>query len=91
MLVKAVNLVATLLGHPIHWDTETVGCEPSLSSIDVTAQRSFADALAELAAWLVLPGNEQEFLLVFLDDQPDIKDWVSACDITFLALLGHQL
>ena len=85
MLVKAVNLVATLLGHPIHWDTETVGCEPSLSSIDVTAQRSFADALAELAAWLALPGNEQEFLLVFLDDQPDIKDWVSACDIMFCA------
>ncbi len=24
VLVKAVNLVATLLGHPIHWDTETV-------------------------------------------------------------------
>jgi hypothetical protein len=81
VLVKAINLVATLLGHPIHWDTETVGCEPSLSSIDVTAQRSFADALAELAAWLALPGNEQEFLLVFLDDQPDIKDWVSACDL----------
>ncbi|CAK0733927.1 hypothetical protein CVIRNUC_000356 [Coccomyxa viridis] len=75
VLVKAVNLVATLLGHPIHWDTETVGCDPSLSSIPVAAQRSFADALAELAAWLVQPGNEEEFLLVFLDDQPDIQAW----------------
>lgn len=76
MLVKAVNLVATLLGHPIHWDTETVGCDPSLSSIPVAAQRSFANALAELAAWLVQPSNEEEFLLVFLDDQPDIQAWV---------------
>ena len=31
VLVKAVNLVATLLGHPIHWDTETVGCFFSLT------------------------------------------------------------
>ena len=28
VLVKAVNLVATLLGHPVHWDTETVSCTP---------------------------------------------------------------
>ena len=75
-LVKAVNLVATLLGHPINWDTETVGCEPSLSSIPVAAQRRFAGALAELAAWLAQPGREEEFLLVFLDDQPDIQAWV---------------
>lgn len=54
-----------------------VGCDPSLSSIPVLAQRSFADALAELAAWLAQPKNQDEFLLVFLDDQPDIKTWVS--------------
>jgi len=54
-----------------------VGCDPSLSSIDVLAQRSLADAYAELAAWLALPENQKEFLLVFLDDQPDIKSWVS--------------
>lgn len=28
VLVKAVNLVATLLGHPVHWDTETVCSTP---------------------------------------------------------------
>ena len=28
VLVKAVNLVATLLGHPVHWDTETVRRTP---------------------------------------------------------------
>ena len=76
VLVRAVNLVASLLGHPIHWDTETVGCDPSLSSLPVGDQRRFSDALAELAAWLGAPGNEREFLLVFLDDQPDIKAWV---------------
>jgi len=48
-----------------------------MSSIDVLAQRSLADAYAELAAWLALPENQKEFLLVFLDDQPDIKSWVS--------------
>ncbi len=53
-----------------------VGCDPSLSSIPVLAQRSFADALAELAAWLAQAQNQDEFLLVFLDDQPDIKTWV---------------
>lgn len=83
VLVKAVNLVASLLGHPIHWDTETVGCNPSLSSIPVTVQRSLADALAELAAWLAVPGNEEEFLLVFLDDQPDIKSWVRGLQPSF--------
>ncbi|CAL8466894.1 g6430 [Coccomyxa elongata] len=75
VLIRAVNVVASLLGHPIHWDTETVGCDPSLSSIPVTMQRSFADALAELSAWLSLPENKDEFLVVFLDDQMDILTW----------------
>ena len=76
LLVRAINVVASLLGHPIHWDTETVGCEPSLSSLPVFDQRPFAEALAELAAWLGAPGNEREFLVVFLDDQRDIATWV---------------
>ncbi len=79
VLIRAVNVVASLLGHPIHWDTETVGCDPSLSSIPVTMQRSFADALAELSAWLSLPANKDEFLVVFLDDQMDILTWVRLC------------
>ncbi|EIE27018.1 hypothetical protein COCSUDRAFT_83577 [Coccomyxa subellipsoidea C-169] len=75
VLIRAVNVVASLLGHPIHWDTETVGCNPSLSSIPVTMQRSFADALAELSTWLALPENKEEFLVVFLDDQMDLQTW----------------
>ena len=72
-----------------------VGCDPSLSSIPVLAQRSFADALAELAAWLAQPQNQDEFLLVFLDDQPDIKSWVSHCLCNFavsapLVWVGHR-
>lgn len=67
-----------------------VGCDPSLSSISVLAQRSFADALAELAAWLAQPQNQDEFLLVFLDDQPDIKTWVSKT-MSHLSSLGCQL
>jgi hypothetical protein len=76
LLIRAVNVVASLLGHPIHWDTETVGCNPSLSSIPVTLQRSFADALAELSSWLFSAEHQEEFLVVFLDEQMDIYTWV---------------
>ena len=57
-------------------DTETVGCDPSLSSIPVRDQRSFADALAEVAAWLAAPGRGREVLLLYLDDQPHLLEWV---------------
>lgn len=77
LLVKAINVVASLLGHPIYWDTETVGCDPSLSSIPVNMQRTFANAVAELAQWLFLPENKDEFILVFLDEQRDLYTWVS--------------
>jgi hypothetical protein len=75
-LVQAVNLVAKLLRHPIHWDTETIGCNPSLSSIAVLDQRTFKDALQEIADWLSLPQNADEFLVLYLDDQPDLLAWV---------------
>lgn len=75
VLIQAVNLVAKLLGHPIHWDSETIGCNPSLSSIPVLEQRTFLSALQEISAWLELPGNEHEFLVLYLDDQPDLLDW----------------
>ena len=53
-----------------------MGCDPSLSSIPVRDQRSFAGALAEVAAWLAEPQRSREVLLVYLDDQPDLLDWV---------------
>lgn len=56
-------------------DTETVGCDPSLSSIPVRDQRSLASALAEVAAWLAAPGRGREVVLLYLDDQPDLLDW----------------
>ena len=77
LLVRGLNVVAKLLGHPIHWDTETVGCNPSLSSIPVTDQRTFADALAEVKAWLDVPQNQKEFVVLYLDDQIDLSLWVS--------------
>ena len=76
LLIRAVNVVAKLLGHPIHWDTETVGCNPSLSSIPVREQRSLADALSEIAAWLARPTAAHDLVIIFLDDQPDIQTWV---------------
>lgn len=75
-LVTALNVVAKLLGHPIHWDTETVGCNPSMSSIPVTEQRSFVDALREIRSWMDLPEHAHEFLVLYLDDQIDLSLWV---------------
>mmetsp|Transcript_11458 Transcript_11458/g.34433 ORF Transcript_11458/g.34433 Transcript_11458/m.34433 type:complete len:647 (+) Transcript_11458:108-2048(+) len=74
-LIRAVNLVAKLLGHRIRWDTETIGCDPSLSSIPTGEQRSLDSALQEVAAWMALPENAGEFIALFFDDQSDLGDW----------------
>lgn len=44
-LIEALNFVAKLLHRRIHWDTETLGCVPSLSSIPAMEQRLLTDAL----------------------------------------------
>lgn len=36
----------------IRWDTETLGCIPSLSSIPALEQRLLVDSLAEIKAWM---------------------------------------
>ena len=90
-LVSAVNFVAKLLGHPIHWDTETVGCEPSLSSIAVTDQRLFKDALQEIKAWLDLPKNTHEFVMLYLDDQLDLSLWVGTSSSSIHRASGMSL
>lgn len=60
----------------MHWDTETLGCNPSLSSIPTKDQRLFSDTVAELAEWLRRPENANEFLVLFLDDEKDLAAWV---------------
>jgi hypothetical protein len=74
-LVKALNTVAKLLGHHIRWDTETMGCDPSLSSIPSMLQRTFKDALVEIKAWMDAPVNEDELVVLFFDDQPNLGQW----------------
>eukprot|EP00198_Chlamydomonas_reinhardtii_P002266 XP_001691602.1 predicted protein [Chlamydomonas reinhardtii] len=37
--------------------------------------RLFSDAVAEVAAWLAAPGNEAEFIVLYLDDQMDLATW----------------
>ena len=51
-LVRALNLVARLLHRRIRWDTETLGCVPSLSSIPAMEQRTLRDALREIREWM---------------------------------------
>ncbi|KXZ50887.1 hypothetical protein GPECTOR_14g136 [Gonium pectorale] len=75
--------VARLFGHPpVEWDAETVGCNPSLSSLPTKDQRSFSSAVSEVAAWLLASQGspspsprDDEFLVVYLDDQPDLAQW----------------
>ena len=76
-LITAFNVLAKLLHHNIRWDSETIGCEPSLSSIPAAEQRTLLTAMQELADWLAMPQNQQEFLIVFFDDQMDLASWVS--------------
>lgn len=37
--------------------------------------RLFSDAVAEVAAWLAAPGNEAEFIVLYLDDQVGVGVW----------------
>jgi hypothetical protein len=60
----------------VRWDTETLGCSPSLSSIPTKDQRLFSDAVGEIADWLRQPENRDEFLVLFLDDERDLEAWV---------------
>jgi hypothetical protein len=76
-IVKALNVIAKLMGHHIRWDTETVGCDPSLSSIPPGVQRTLVDALTEIRSWMQLPENLDEFVIIFFDDQRNLETWVS--------------
>jgi hypothetical protein len=74
-LVEALNFVAKSFGYDIRWDTETVGCDPSLSSIPANFQRTLLDALEEIRDWMQDARNENEFLILYLDDEPDLREW----------------
>ena len=86
-LITAFNVLAKLLHHNIRWDSETIGCEPSLSSIPAAEQRTLLTAMQELADWLAMPQNEKEFLIVFFDDQMDLASWVSPNGLYLLLIL----
>jgi hypothetical protein len=75
-LVKVLNVAAKVLGYDIRWDTETVGCDPSLSSIPAQDQRPLVEALKEIREWMELESNKDQFLIVYFDDEPDLKAWV---------------
>jgi hypothetical protein len=85
-LVGALNAAAALVGRPFRWDVETVGCAPSLSSIAATDQRLFGDAVAEVGAWL--NANPDEFVLIYLDDQADLRAWGVLPALTDAVLAG---
>lgn len=87
VLVRALNTVAKLLGHDIRWDTETMGCNPSLSSIPALEQRTLVDALTEIADWMNAEENKDEFLVLYFDDQPDLSTWVSLPSQNFFVTL----
>lgn len=42
-------------------------------------QRTLVDALMEVKAWMDEKKNEEEFLILYFDDQPDLLTWVGCC------------
>eukprot|EP01091_Cochliopodium_minus_P013586 TRINITY_DN4406_c0_g1_i1.p1 TRINITY_DN4406_c0_g1~~TRINITY_DN4406_c0_g1_i1.p1 ORF type:complete len:489 (-),score=87.88 TRINITY_DN4406_c0_g1_i1:22-1488(-) len=59
----------------LHWDTNTIGCDPSASSIPAHKQRSLESGFIEITNWINLPENKNEFVLFFFDDQMDLERW----------------
>ncbi|EEY63994.1 uncharacterized protein PITG_02506 [Phytophthora infestans T30-4] len=74
-MIEVFNEIAKLLGTGIEWDSETIGCKPSLSSIPSKEQRPLKEALKELATWLHAPEHKDEFLMVFFDDETNLMKW----------------
>ncbi|KAE9025608.1 hypothetical protein PR003_g11688 [Phytophthora rubi] len=74
-MIEIFNEIAKMLGTDIEWDSETIGCKPSLSSIPSKEQRPLKEALSELSTWLHAPENAGEFLMVFFDDEMDLMKW----------------
>jgi len=74
-MIAVFNEVAKMLGTDIEWDSETIGCKPSLSSIPSKEQRPLKEALDELSTWLHAPEHKDEFLMVFFDDEMDLMKW----------------
>lgn len=75
-LVNDLNEALEALGlGELKWDTETVGCNPSLSAIPAKDQRTALSALQEVVAWLRAPNNTDTFVTLFLDDQGDLVKW----------------
>lgn len=85
-LVSALNFVAKLLHKHIRWDTETMGCSPSLSSIPTGEQRLLEEALHEVAAWLAAPQHHDDFVMLYFDDQADLETWVRCWQLGGLLL-----
>ncbi|KAK1947192.1 hypothetical protein P3T76_001202 [Phytophthora citrophthora] len=74
-MIEVFNEIAKMLGTGIEWDSSTIGCKPSLSSIPSKEQRPLKEALAELSTWLHAPEHKDEFLMVFFDDEMDLMKW----------------
>lgn len=74
-LISVLNKIAKMLGSDIQWDSGTIGCKPSLSSIPADEQRSLKDALQEVATWVHAPEHAREFLMIFFDDESSLMRW----------------
>ena len=57
----------------IKWDTETIGCNPSLSGLPAKDSPLFIDALSEVQSWIY--NHPDQILLIYLDDENDLPLW----------------
>lgn len=70
-----MNKIAKLFGSKIQWDSQTIGCKPSMSSIPASEQRHVESAIEEIADWIHRRENQDEFVILFFDDQSNLGKW----------------
>jgi len=84
LIVRFLNKLAKQVGWSIRWDTSTIGCVPSLSSLPASEQRTLEDSFQEIKIWLDKSENQNEFMILYLDDLPNLLEWNKVSRLTDL-------
>eukprot|EP01080_Neovahlkampfia_damariscottae_P005353 gene5353-9161_t len=64
---KIIKNIGSVIGMEIPWNTQKLGC--------AGLNRNFDDSLKEIKLWYDKPENKDEILVIFLDIDPDFKNW----------------
>mmetsp|Transcript_8051 Transcript_8051/g.25247 ORF Transcript_8051/g.25247 Transcript_8051/m.25247 type:complete len:523 (+) Transcript_8051:2-1570(+) len=75
VLNKLVKELSAILGVPIDWDSETLGCFGVPDELPGPHEWHMPQALVEIRTWLERAENADEVLVIMLDDQEDLLEW----------------